>query len=71
MEANENKNKETAVEHNKFHSWSCASVRVVMGAIQCLTETKDMELSNVSFFSAIMPSSSSTAGTPVVTTMSE
>ncbi|KAG0057934.1 hypothetical protein BGZ89_001729 [Linnemannia elongata] len=44
---------ETPVVHNQFNSWSRASERVVMGAIQCLTETKDMELSYVSLLSAI------------------
>lgn len=56
IEANENGDEETtetAVEHNQFHSWSSASERVVMGAIRCLTETKDMELSYVSLLSAI------------------
>lgn len=44
---------ETPVVHSQFNSWSRASERVVMGAIQCLTETKDMELSYVSLLSAI------------------
>ncbi|KAF9147852.1 hypothetical protein BG015_010437 [Linnemannia schmuckeri] len=38
---------------NQFHLWSVSSERIVNGAIQCLTETQDMELSYVSLLSAI------------------
>lgn len=53
IEANENENETTALEPNQFHSWKAASERVVIGVIQCLTETKDMELSYVSLLSTI------------------
>ncbi|KAF9899780.1 hypothetical protein EC991_008333 [Linnemannia zychae] len=42
-----------SVEPNKFHSWSVSAERIAMGAIQCLTESKDMELSYVSLLTAI------------------
>ncbi|KAG0284185.1 hypothetical protein BGZ96_011452 [Linnemannia gamsii] len=53
IEANENESETTTVQPNQIHSWKVASERIVIGVIQCLTETKDMELSYVSLLSAI------------------
>ncbi|KAG0280551.1 hypothetical protein BGZ95_009674 [Linnemannia exigua] len=50
---NEMTTRAMSVEPNQFHSWSVSTERIVMGAIQCLTESKDMELSYVSLLSAI------------------
>ncbi|KAF8931358.1 hypothetical protein BGZ47_011872 [Haplosporangium gracile] len=41
------------VEPNQFYSLSVSSERVLIGAIHCLTEAQDMELSYVSLLSAI------------------